>query len=75
MTRESAYIVFLYAALNDLEILGCNVSNAYLNSPCRERIMIEAGKEFRSQVGTVLIIKSSLYGWNILGFSHAEQAA
>ena len=46
VTRESVRIAFLYAALNDLDILGCDVSNAYLNAPCREKIWVQAGLEF-----------------------------
>lgn len=69
VTRESVRIAFLYAALNDLDILGCDVSNAYLNAPCRERIWIQAGKEFGSEEGMVLIIKKALYGLKSSGFS------
>jgi hypothetical protein len=48
VTRESVRITFLYAALNDLDILGlgCDVSNAYLNAPCFEKIWVHAGPEF-----------------------------
>jgi hypothetical protein len=31
VTWESVQIAFLYTALNDLDVLGCDVSNAYLN--------------------------------------------
>jgi hypothetical protein len=36
VSRESVRIAFLHAALNDLDVLGCDVSNAYLNAKCRE---------------------------------------
>jgi hypothetical protein len=42
VTRESVRIAFLYAALNDLKVLGCDVSNAYLNAPCREKFWVHA---------------------------------
>ena len=69
VTRESVRIAFLYAALNDLEILGCDVSNAYLNAPCREKIWVQAGAEFGTDEGTVQIVKKALYGLKSSGFS------
>jgi hypothetical protein len=69
VTRESVRIAFLYAALNGLDILGCDVSNAYLNAPCREKIWVNAGPEFGSDQGTVQIVKKALYGLKSSGFS------
>jgi Reverse transcriptase (RNA-dependent DNA polymerase) len=69
VTRESVRIAFLYAALNDLKILGCNVSNAYLNAPCREKIWVDAGPEFGSDEGAVMIVKKALYRLKSSGFS------
>jgi hypothetical protein len=69
VTRESVRIAFLYAALNDLRILGCDVSNAYLNAPCREKIWVDAGAEFGKHQGMVMIVKKALYGLKSSGFS------
>jgi hypothetical protein len=69
VTRESVRIAFLYAALNDLEILGCDVSNAYLNAPCQEKIWVHAGPKFGGNKGTVMIVKKALYGLKSSGFS------
>jgi hypothetical protein len=60
VTRESVRIAFLYAALNDLKVLGCDVSNAYLNAPCREKIWVKAGPEFENDEGMVMIVKKAL---------------
>ncbi len=38
VSRESVKIAFLIAALNDLDLMTCNIGNAYLNAKCRERI-------------------------------------
>ena len=62
VTRESVRLAFLVAALNDLNILAADVSNAYLNADCREKIFFVAGEEFGSLKGKVLIIKKALYG-------------
>jgi hypothetical protein len=34
VSRDSVRIAFLYAALNDLYVMSCDVSTAYLNAPC-----------------------------------------
>ena len=34
VSRDSVQIAFLIAALNDIEIMACDVGNAYLNTPC-----------------------------------------
>jgi hypothetical protein len=47
VSRESVRIMLLIAALNDIEILSADIQNAYLHAPCRERIWVRAGPEFR----------------------------
>ncbi|KAI2502057.1 Reverse transcriptase (RNA-dependent DNA polymerase) [Fragilaria crotonensis] len=56
VSRDSVRIAFLVAALNDLDIIACDVGNAYLNAPCREKIWFVAGPEFGSRQGTVIKI-------------------
>jgi hypothetical protein len=51
VSRDSVRIVFLLAALNDLEILSCDISNAYLNAPCQKKIWFIAGSEFGYRQG------------------------
>jgi hypothetical protein len=63
VSRESARIAFLIAALNDLDILAADIGNAYLNAPVREKIFIVCGMEFRGDmVGRKAIIVRALYG-------------
>ncbi len=66
VSRDSVRIAFLIAALNDLSIEACDVSNAYLNAPCRERIWFESGAECGEDRGKVMIKKRALYGLKIL---------
>jgi hypothetical protein len=54
VTRESVRIAFLLATLNGLEVQAADISNAYLNAPCREKIWIVAGPEFGSNEGSVM---------------------
>ena len=45
VSRESVRIAFLIGALNDLDVMSCDIGNAYLNAPCREKIWFKAGYE------------------------------
>ena len=38
VSRDSVRISFLYAALNDLDILSCEISNAHLEALCGEKL-------------------------------------
>ena len=55
-------LALLIAALNDLDILACDIKNAYLTSDCREKIYIIVGPEFGSEKGKTMIVKKALYG-------------
>jgi hypothetical protein len=67
VSRDSVRIVFLFAALNGLDILAVDVGNTYLNADCGEKIWIIAGPEFGSKSGTVMIIEKALYGLKTSG--------
>jgi len=67
VSRESVWIAFLIAALNDLQVFAADIGNAYLNAPCREKIWTCAGKEFGSDEGSVMIIVRALYGLKTSG--------
>jgi hypothetical protein len=59
----------LIATLNDLDIMACDISNAYLNALCREKIWFVAGPEFGSQQGQVIKIVRALWAqiqWRIM---------
>ena len=62
VSRDSVHIAFLVAALNDLQVLACDIQNAYLSAPCREKIWTRAGPEFRTEKGKIMIVKMALYG-------------
>jgi hypothetical protein len=61
VSHDSVRLAFLLAALNDLDILACDIGNAYLNAPCRERVWLVAGPEFGSRQGTVVKVVRALY--------------
>jgi hypothetical protein len=63
VSRESVKIAFLIAALNGLDIMSCNIGNAYLNASCREKIWFVAGPECGTELcGTPCKLVRALYG-------------
>ena len=62
VSRDSVRIALTIAALNGLEILACDIQNAYLTAPCREKIWTIAGTEFGSKCGHLMLISRALYG-------------
>jgi hypothetical protein len=75
VSRDSVRLGFLIAALNGVDILACDLENAYLNAPCREKIWFEGGKECGEDQGKVLIIVRALYGLKSAGFSWRSELA
>jgi hypothetical protein len=69
VSRDSVRIAFLIVALNDLDIMSCDIGNAYLNALCREKIWFVAGPEFGSRQGQVIKIVRALYGLKSSGES------
>ena len=69
VARDSVRIAFTIAAMNDLDIMACDIGNAYLNAPCREKIWCVAGREFGSDCGKVLKVTRALYGLKSSGAS------
>ena len=62
VSRDSVRIALTIAALNDLDILACDIQNAYLTADCREKIFTKAGPEFGSEAGKIMIVRKALYG-------------
>jgi hypothetical protein len=60
--RESVRIMFLIAAPNDLDILGANVQNAYINTKTNEKVYTTASPEFGSNEGRPAVIVRALMG-------------
>ena len=67
--RESIRLAFLIAELNGLQVKTCDIGNAYLNAPCREKIWFEGGTECGEKKGKVLVVTRALYGLKSAGAS------
>ena len=61
VSRDSVRIALLVASLNDLQLLACDIQNAYLTADCREKIYIIAGPEFGLEAGATMVVKKALY--------------
>ena len=69
ISRDSAMIELMIEALNDLYVFAYDISNAYLNAPCCEKIWTKSGPEFDSQQEYVMLIVRELYGLKSSGAS------
>ena len=55
-------LAMFIAELNDLELWGADVGNAYLQALTREKLYIVGGPEFEALQGHVLVMYKALYG-------------
>ena len=57
------------AALNGLNILACDIGNAYLNAKCREKVCVTCKSDIfgMDDVGKSAIIVRALYGLKSAG--------
>jgi hypothetical protein len=75
VSRDSVRIALTVAALNDLDILVCDIEGAYLTAKCRERIYVKAGPEFGSEQDSIMIVKMALYGLKSSGAAFRSKLA
>jgi hypothetical protein len=75
LSRDSVRIMLTIAALNDLEILGADVQNAFLTAPNKEKCWMTAGPEFGSEEGTTFLVVKALYGLKSASFSFRSYMA
>ena len=75
ISRDSVRIILIIAALNGLQVMACDIQNAYLTDDCREKIWTRAGPEFGSEAGTIMFNCKALYGLRSSGAAfHAHLA-
>ena len=61
--------------LNQLELWGAGISNAYLFSESKENNYIIGGPEFGDRKGRILVIHKALYGLRTSGLCWHEKFA
>ena len=62
VSRDSVRLFFLLAALNDVDVLACDVQNAYINAETKEKVWFCGGDELGPDKGKVVVIVRALYG-------------
>lgn len=76
VSRDSVRICLLVAALNDLNILSCDIQGAYLTAPSRENVVVTAGPEFGPELqGRLLKVTRALYGLKSAGAAFRSHLA
>ncbi len=68
-------LVTFLAELNNLELWGADVGNAYLEAKTKEKVYIIAGPEFGELEGHTLIIYKALYGLRSSGLCWSQRFA
>lgn len=76
VSQEGIWLAFLIATLNDLDILGADIGNAYLNAYTKEKVHMEYFSEFIHEfVRRTAIIVHALYGLNSWVVQHGAPSS
>ena len=75
VSLRSLRIVIFLAELNQLELWGADVGNAYLEAYTKEKVCFIAGAGFGELIGHTLIIVKALYGLKSSGLRWHERFA
>ena len=69
VSRDSVRLPFMIVALNGLDIMSCDLENAYIKATNCEKIWFEGGIECGEYKGKVLVVVRSLYGIKSAGLA------
>ena len=69
VSRDSVRLAFTITSLNGVDVMPCDLENAYLNVMCCENIWFEGGTECGEDKGKFLIVVRALYGLKSAGSS------
>ena len=61
VSQDLVRMILLIVALNGLQVMACDIQNAYLTVNCCEKIWTYAGPEFSLERGHPMIIRKALY--------------
>ena len=70
--RSLRLVIFL-AKLNNLEVWGADIGNAYLEAKTKEKLHVVAGPEFEELEGHILVIYKALYGLKSSGLRWSQK--
>ena len=60
-SRDSVWLAFMIAELNDIDVFDAYIGYAYLNASCCEKIWTKYGPDFGSQQGCIMLVVIKLY--------------
>jgi hypothetical protein len=75
VSRDSVRILLTIAALNELDVQGADVQNAFLTAPNKEKCWMIAGPEFGPEEGKTFLVVKALYGLKSASFSFRSYMA
>ena len=70
--RSHRLVIFL-AKLNNLQVWGVDIGNAYLEAKTKEKLYIDAGPEFEELEGHILVLHKALYGLKRSGLRWSQK--
>ena len=70
---RSLRLVIVLAKLNNLEVWGADIVNAYLEAKTKEKLYIVAGPEFEELERHILVIYKALYGLKSSGLRWSQK--
>ena len=70
--RSLRLVIFL-AKMNNLEVWGADIGNAYLEAKTKEKLYIVAGPEFEELEGHILVVYKALYGLKSSGLRWSQK--
>ena len=69
----SIRLVIFLAKLNNLEVWGADIGNAYLEAKTKEKLYVVTGPEFEELEGHILVIYKALYGLKSSGLRWSQK--
>ncbi len=76
VSRDTVRLFFLLAALSNLDVLSCDIQNAYLAAPNKEKVWTKFSNQLGPEYeGRKAIIAKALYGLRLSGRSFREYLA
>ena len=67
VSRDLVRIVLTISAINYLDVLACDIQNAYIMTDCRERVWVISRPEFGSEAGKNMLMRKALYELKVSG--------
>ena len=69
VSRDNVRLAFTIAALNGVDVMSCDLEDAYLNAMCHAKIWFEGGTKCGEDKGKVLIVVRASNGLKSAGSS------